>query len=415
VGTALAIKYECNPELSIIHSFTRFYLLETLIIFAESCTKTAMIPNRKSTNPFFDPDYLEEYERTEEESLEELALEMTRTGNLQILGSFSTGITGHRPRNPLVSAEFVEAHGVVDQDRLDQEAREITRDAQLRVSGAMRPLSITVVSRVNMSDYSKPLEISHRTELHLSRHHLDWDANRKWSCSFCGTDMKEHFWSSFDINSEGDNAPRVRPAHCTLHLLFHRISQDFFPGTRVVLDTNQSHLNNPRFIKLVFNQVDEQSIVMSTTWIDMLFEPPRERDGPSSRPMKIDMQLQRVAAYSRNCARTHKLCRTDTSPIPAKRVLDLTSYSTGVVRLIETSGIIKPYVALSHCWGIPSRHPLMTTHATLNDHATGIALSSLPQSFRDAIKVCAYMKIQYIWIDCLCIVQDDRYKIFYVS
>jgi hypothetical protein len=149
---------------------------------------------------------------------------------------------------------------------------------------------------------------------------------------------------------------------------------------------------------------------MSTTWIDMLFEPPRERDGPSSHPMKIDMQLQRVAAYSRNCARNHKLCKMDTCPIQAKGVLDLASSSTGVVRLIEASGISKPYVALSHCWGISSQHPLMTTYATLDDHTIGIALSSLPQSFRDAIKVCTYMNIQYIWIDCLCIVQDDGYK-----
>ncbi|KAH7314362.1 heterokaryon incompatibility protein-domain-containing protein [Rhexocercosporidium sp. MPI-PUGE-AT-0058] len=142
----------------------------------------------------------------------------------------------------------------------------------------------------------------------------------------------------------------------------------------------------------------------------MLYEKPREtehRGSNTAEALKIDVQLQRVKANLRNCAKNHKLCKSDTSPIPARRVLDLSSSSTGIVRLIEASGIVKPYVALSHCWGPSSRHPLMTTHATLDEHTTGIALSSLPQSFRDAIRVCTWIDIQYIWIDCLCIVQDD--------
>ena len=51
----------------------------------------------------------------------------------------------------------------------------------------------------------------------------------------------------------------------------------------------------------------------------------------------------------------------------------------------------------------------MSTHATLEDHMSGMALSSLPRSFRDAISVCLCLDIQYIWIDCLCFVQNDRY------
>jgi hypothetical protein len=84
-----------------------------------------MDPNRKSKNPFLDPDYLDENERTEEEKLQDLALEMTRNGSLMILGSSS------RSRNPIMSADFVEAHEAMNQDRLDLEAEEIRRDDQL--------------------------------------------------------------------------------------------------------------------------------------------------------------------------------------------------------------------------------------------------------------------------------------------
>jgi len=89
-----------------------------------------------------------------------------------ILGSSS------RSRNPIMNPGFVEEHEIMNQDRLDPEAEEIRRDAQLRADGVMRPLGITEVTRVDRSDCSKPLKISHRTELHRSTQ-LDWDASRK--------------------------------------------------------------------------------------------------------------------------------------------------------------------------------------------------------------------------------------------
>lgn len=41
--------------------------------------------------------------------------------------------------------------------------------------------------------------------------------------------------------------------------------------------------------------------------------------------------------------------------------------------------------------------------------AEGASISILPRTFQDAIKVCRHLEIRYIWIDSLCIVQDDIY------
>lgn len=363
-----------------------------------------MDPNRKKDNPFFDPDYLDENERTEEKSLEELALEMTKNGSLSILGGAPTN---YRARNTIMTTDFIDTHRAVEQERLDREARESERDARLRINGVRMPLHIAEVSRVDASDFSNPLDISYRTDLHHSDG-LDWDASRNWSCSFCGVDTKEHSWSTSNASRDAGIAV---PPHCTLYVLIRRVAQDFFPETRVVLDTERSHLHNPRFVKLVFDQVDEQGAFMTTTWLNMVYERPKETSSAVSRAMKIETQLQRIAAHTWSCAKTHKLCKAaaQSGPIPAKRVLDLAQAKAGLVRLVEASGISKPYVALSHCWGPPSRHPLMTTRATLKAHMTGIPLVNLTKTFRDAIRVCVFMKIQYIWIDCLCIVQDDGY------
>ena len=66
------------------------------------------------------------------------------------------------------------------------------------------------------------------------------------------------------------------------------------------------------------------------------------------------------------------------------------------------------YVALSHCWGPPDKRPLCTTKANLAQHILGIPWHLLTQTFQDAILLCIELSIQYLWIDSLCIVQDDK-------
>ena len=182
-----------------------------------------------------------------------------------------------------------------------------------------------------------------------------------------------------------------------------------FPGRRVSLDTKRSHLNDQ--IRLVFKEFDELSTVTSTTWIDLQKQKPESASFPA---MNINQQLAVLKNWLGLCGKDsagereeiHEECQKGNDlAIPAKRVLNLAKVATGTVRIVETADRKGRYVALSHCWGDPRRHPLMSTHATLGDHMSGMALSSLPRSFRDAINVCLYLDIQYIWIDCLCIVR----------
>lgn len=61
--------------------------------------------------------------------------------------------------------------------------------------------------------------------------------------------------------------------------------------------------------------------------------------------------------------------------------------------------------ALSHCWG--KSQPLTTTVDTLYEHQQGIEAHLLPKTFLDAIEVNKKLSIRYLWIDSLCIIQDD--------
>lgn len=63
------------------------------------------------------------------------------------------------------------------------------------------------------------------------------------------------------------------------------------------------------------------------------------------------------------------------------------------------------YVALSHCWG--PEPPLKTTSKNRRQMERDLSWSFLPKTFQDAILVTLHLGMQYIWIDSLCIIQDD--------
>jgi hypothetical protein len=107
------------------------------------------------------------------------------------------------------------------------------------------------------------------------------------------------------------------------------------------------------------------------------------------------------------CNQSHKYYRLDLFFKPS-RVVNVSSFkeSQDVVLIDGSSMRDSRYVALSHCWGsfIPS---CKTTQATLLDRKTKISWTLLPRTFQDAVTFIRRLHIQYLWIDTLCIIQDD--------
>jgi Heterokaryon incompatibility protein (HET) len=64
------------------------------------------------------------------------------------------------------------------------------------------------------------------------------------------------------------------------------------------------------------------------------------------------------------------------------------------------------YIALSHCWG--NSQTLTTTKANLKSHMNGISDDALPPLFQDTISICQKLSTEYVWIDSMCIIQDDH-------
>ncbi|KAH7166370.1 heterokaryon incompatibility protein-domain-containing protein [Dactylonectria macrodidyma] len=118
--------------------------------------------------------------------------------------------------------------------------------------------------------------------------------------------------------------------------------------------------------------------------------------------------LELAASWLDDCVTNHQCCQPPTGALPS-RVIDLNLLDNlDKVCLVETDGSQKGrYIALSHCWGTnPSGHMKMTRD-TLPEYVGGVAVESLPKTFQDAIKVTRHLDIRYLWIDSLCVCQDD--------
>ncbi|PKY05166.1 HET domain protein [Aspergillus campestris IBT 28561] len=94
------------------------------------------------------------------------------------------------------------------------------------------------------------------------------------------------------------------------------------------------------------------------------------------------------------------------------RVLDLgnrVSPLTSDTRLYVTHREPEAYVCLSHRWGSDGGlRPLEATVETLSEFEQGISYQTLPKTFQDAVVFTRKLGYRFLWIDSLCIVQDDN-------
>jgi len=115
------------------------------------------------------------------------------------------------------------------------------------------------------------------------------------------------------------------------------------------------------------------------------------------------------------CMRDHQDCskawhdqQSKLSFLPT-RLLDVDTGDDSVIRLVDTktTKVKGPYCTLSHAWG-PREKPFLTTTVwNMAKHLiTGITLDELPLNFQQAIQVTRFLKVRYIWIDSLAIVQE---------
>lgn len=105
----------------------------------------------------------------------------------------------------------------------------------------------------------------------------------------------------------------------------------------------------------------------------------------------------------------HENCRKNKNAIAAEkptRLLQINEDVTSVRLISTTQSSDYEYVALSHRWGI--KKPALTLRCNMQERMQGFSVSTLPRTFRDAMTSTRGLGYEFIWIDSLCIIQDDE-------
>jgi hypothetical protein len=118
------------------------------------------------------------------------------------------------------------------------------------------------------------------------------------------------------------------------------------------------------------------------------------------------MAINRISKWLSHCLENDEHCRIPNPKYMPHRLLNVGSNARPDPFLFEPKSPV-PYVCLSYCWGADPIGILKTKQGNLKNHYEGIPLSRLPKTIRDTIHLCRGLKLENLWIDALCIVQDD--------
>jgi hypothetical protein len=142
---------------------------------------------------------------------------------------------------------------------------------------------------------------------------------------------------------------------------------------------------------------------------------------PSSDP-RSDAFFSQMQSWVDTCLTKHELCRSDgrngwetltgsykernrlAATLPA-RVIDVGNNETSP-SLFISQGTSGQWIALSHCWG--KHQPLKLESKSVSAFTNGIPLDIMPPVFQDAVFITKRLGLRYLWIDCLCIIQDSK-------
>ncbi|KAL1795384.1 hypothetical protein ACET3X_007200 [Alternaria dauci] len=134
----------------------------------------------------------------------------------------------------------------------------------------------------------------------------------------------------------------------------------------------------------------------------------RTKLDPSIRSTKTFSSISR---WINKCCSEHVECQlsSDEKVLPTRLVsVQPTGNASDIVANICHTDKLPtetPYLTLSHCWG--GVKFLTTTRNNLNSFESSLPVGSLSRTFQDALFATVNLGFQYIWIDSLCIVQDD--------
>lgn len=121
-------------------------------------------------------------------------------------------------------------------------------------------------------------------------------------------------------------------------------------------------------------------------------------------PHSLVERLRLARSWLDSCRETHVRCPAVVIDQLPKRVL-LLGENDQDIRLLETASEQGGYAALSYCWGTAGN--IKTIRENLAERLKQIDPREVPKTILDAIHITRSLGLRYLWVDSLCIIQQD--------
>jgi Heterokaryon incompatibility protein (HET) len=132
---------------------------------------------------------------------------------------------------------------------------------------------------------------------------------------------------------------------------------------------------------------------------------------PIERGVATDAAFELARNWLDECNKEHPSCRIPYQHIQPLRIIEIQWGDTKhepKLRLETNTGDLR-YAALTYCWGDPVIiHQIMLNSQTHRYWLDDIPFYRLPKTLQDGIIATCKLGLRFLWIDCLCILQDDN-------
>jgi hypothetical protein len=237
------------------------------------------------------------------------------------------------------------------------------------------------------------------------------------------------------VDSTVQYDPAKRCGYCSM---ITKVISSFFPFWDYVMD-DSGPAAPPKLTTITLIQ-NQPALLTVQHWVDRklkytsieLFKDPDSRiDSLPSLgtilPIEDSAQSDRTLDFIRGCLKTctegpfaHTLCMRKTSIVPKRLIMldwniseiGASDASRGIMWKVVPGKDCGDYAALSHCWGkdpLPKLEKATPgTEGNMKERYEWSGASSLPKTFQDGMRVALRLDLEYIWIDSLCIIQNDN-------
>lgn len=150
-----------------------------------------------------------------------------------------------------------------------------------------------------------------------------------------------------------------------------------------------------------------------TDMVGYIYEGLETQSPPDQRePVQLDVNIiklflhdcHRVMQYPWNTSRP--LIKHEQHPRHVQDPIDLTFIDVDQLRLVTANSTVD-YIALSYVWGQTETLQLNTNTLPLLKEPNALRRLRPAPVIQDAIEFTKLIGLKYLWVDCLCIIQDD--------